>query len=264
MTKKSTLAIITGIAFILILAGAGCKRTTTNINQATNENTNKSTANLDINAATNSNINTAVKNTNAAHTNDPFKDVRQYDNKIVNFTSTDGKIKGQIGFKLGYDESGKYPMAKTSTFLLINDALPQKKDNNGYSGYYYIGHLSKAGEERSDNNGNVSGAFCNKDKMIDALEAIDNFTTATNIYSDCLGPMGSFDQTTETFFHHFTSYYLLNEFDYNGIVAKNKFSIIDYSPYMVKSTEYEGFTPNLDQATAEGPIERSYEIKYSE
>ncbi len=100
--------------------------------------------------------------------------------------------------------------------------------------------------------------------MIDVVAAIDDFTSATNIYSDCLGPMGSFDQTTETFFHHFNSYYLLNEFNYNDIVAKNKFSVIDFSQYMVKATEYEGFSPDLDQATKEGPIEKSYDIKYSE
>lgn len=260
MTKKSTIIILIILIVILIMAGVlvfkgtGCKKTT-NTNQETTK--------------TNLNTNSAVKNTNGTapkgnvNSNDPLANFQQYDNKVVDISSRDGKVKGRIGFKLGYDESGKYPMIKTATFLLINEALPQKKDNQGFTGYYYIGHLSKAGEERSDNHGNVSGAFCNKDQMIDVIAAIDDFASATNIYSDCLGPMGSFDQTTETFFHHFNSYYLLNEFNYNDIIAENKFSVIDFSQYMTIANEYNGFSPNTDLATAEGPIEKTYDIEYS-
>lgn len=110
-----------------------------------NTNINKATDNANLNA------NAMVKNTNSAtpgenvNSNDPFANFKQYDNKIVNISSADGKVKGQIGFKLGYDESGKYPMIRTSTFLLINEVLPQKNAQRthtlrNFRGYQQLCH----------------------------------------------------------------------------------------------------------------------------
>ena len=257
VTKKQTISILLAVCLCLMLTGISCKKNT-NTNQVSNDNTNTAVENS--NQETNVNLTTTNDNDQ-----DPLAGLEQYDNKIVEFSSTDGKINGQIGIKL--DDSGEYPLVKTVTFLKINDSLPQKQDAYENSGYHYAAHLAAEENVRSNHDGQIGATWCNKGESVDVLSSFDSLTDATLKYSECMTDPNSYQYTTETFHHIFASYFLASQFDYQtDILNRNKYYVFDYNDYIYEETYeggYKGWGPNLDQDLAELPIVRTYDIEYS-
>lgn len=258
MPKKSSLIILVAMALALVLTGASCSKDT-NTNQAQE----KTNTTQDTNQKANTNQQ-PIANTNTD--NDTSDSAKEYDGKIVDFSSTDRKVTGQVGLK--YDATGEYPLIKTVTFLKINDPLPQKTDAFGNSGYHYAGHLTSEANARSDHDGQIGETWCNKGEGVEVLNAFDSLTESTLKYSECMTDPTAYQYTTEIFHHIFSSVFLANQFDLQkDVLSRNKYYVFDYTDYIYEETYeggYQSWGPNLDQDLAELPIVRTYDIEYSE
>lgn len=260
--KKRLIYFTVFILAIFIFIGASCTtEDNTNTVNDTEENTNNT---ADVNVA-NENANQATTDTT---TDEDIEAMQAMDGKIYQVDSTDGNIKGQMGFKFTTTEEG-YQYLQAAVYLEIRDSLPKKQANVGPGGatYYYVGHLTKTGEERDDHNGSISPRFCGEDIQINVLDSFDDLSSVTQPLSHCaeyeIGAQTAFMDPI-FFTNHFIT--IFTKYDYKEIKDNNKFVIFDSSQYQFREDHegYESYATDEDKTIAEGSIAKEYTLIYSE
>jgi len=193
--------------------------------------------------------------------------MKALDGVIYQLASTDGKVSGQMGLKfIKTDE--EYQYLEAAVYLVIEEALPAKTPNLSHSsalGYFQVGHLTKQGEERDDDNGAISPRFCGKDVEISIMESFDDFMGLTDHLSECSQDLGVETAFMKPLF--FTNHFhtIFSKYDYKDIESYNKYVIFDGSQYQIRE-DYEGlesYFTDLDKVIAEGSIIKEYTITYS-
>ncbi|MBU0706762.1 hypothetical protein KKG41_00110 [Patescibacteria group bacterium] len=253
MNKKTTIIVI----IILIIVGVGIAIFHTG--RDTDNNTNST-------VAMNNNNTTPASNTNEGTTN-TASDVQQYDGKIFNISSTDGKVEGLAGIKIAETDGTEY--VRVGFFFKINDLFTQTPTNLRASNQYSLlgGHV-KTGETRvDDGTGTIGAIYCDKDVMPDVLEiASGNFNDQTMRYIECTYGTTDAWADTDTFYHVYSTAFGASVFTLEDIYELNKLEIYDGSQCWVEEAieglESEGLDD--DAAVANGPILATYILEYEE
>lgn len=240
--------VIAGAAIAFYFAGRDTDTNTNNTAVTTNSNT------------------TPVSNANQETTNSATI-VNQYDGKVLNISSTDGKIEGLAGIKIAEIDGTEY--VKVGFFFKIKDAFSQTPTNLRASTQYSLlgGHV-KIGETRvDDGTGTIGAIYCNKDIMPDALEiASGNFDDQTLRYIECTYGTTDAWADTDTFYHVYSTAFGASVFTLDDIYELNKLEIYDGSQYwveeIIEGLESEGLDD--DAAVANGPILATYTLEYEE
>lgn len=185
-----------------------------------------------------------------------YDELLRYDKKVINITSTDGKLVGTAGFSLKKDSKNK-PYLDTYYNLIINDALPKNGNlaNNGIQlgyGYDYVNNLVDPSLDSGE--GDLSSIFCNKDLVIS-----NPYVSASPQYS-CNG-INTANMTTEKFIASFSRWYR----SYEEFSIRNAFELYDSSAYWVEekgSDNTSSWSVDDDKAVGEGQKIRSYTLQF--
>jgi len=250
--KKSPVVTIVIIVIIVIGGGIGIYFATKGTDTNTTTNTN----------ITNTTTNTTA-NTNTATVADPYADLMKYDNKIIEITSTDGKVQGQIGIKI--DKTEEYPIIVVY-FMKVKGSLPKSvaaATGSGEAYYYIANHAAAADVQKGTGTGALSAAFCNVDAMPDVLAMAQSRTVLLDIYQGCDAQYDPW-HTTNVFYHAYATYYDSDTFDYDRVLSKDTLAIFDSAPFYKEKPEIGGY--GVDNATviSQGEISAQYDLTYTE
>jgi hypothetical protein len=186
-----------------------------------------------------------------------YEELLQYDKKVVNISSADGKLTGTAGFTVGKDNKDK-PYLDTYYNLYINDSLPKNsKPIDGLrvgTGYDYINNLVDATNESGE--GDLRSIFCNKDQPIS-----DPFKSSSTQYN-CNGEDVS-QLTTELFLASFSRWYR----NYDEFLQKTAFELYDSSNYWEEEKDDTGvssWSVDDDLVVSEGPKVREYKLTFNQ
>ena len=248
--KRLTQTTIIGLALVLALTGAGCQKDT---------NTNKDP---NVNAASNANTN-KVTNTNASSDTDPYADLMKYDNKVIDITSTDGKVKGQVGIKI--DKTEAYPI-NVVYFLKVNDSLPKsvaEVTGAGETYYYIANHAAAANIQKGNGTGSLSAAFCNTDSTPDILALAESRDIDLDLYLGCDAQYDPW-HSTSTFTHIYGNYYNSDTFNYDLVTAKDALAVFDTAQFYAEDPETGGFGADDATVIGQGSISAQYDLTFTE
>jgi hypothetical protein len=240
--KKSFLVWIIIIIVLLVAAGviyffATKKGETANTNTA--ENT----------------TNTAVTNTN--NTADPYAALMQYDGRVVNIASTDGKVTGKLA--IAYRAGEEMPM-QVVYFLKVDDALPKEATSFSGASYFYVAnHTTAANVRTGEGTGVLSAITCNPDQMPDVLSLARAGSVTVTTYDGCVNQY-EVNASTTSFYQVYSDYYNQYDFDYDKIIKKDTLTIFNSAPF------YTAVGAAPDQATviSQAEIAKQYTLTYSE
>jgi len=230
---KKLLIPILGIAFLLVVSGCG--------------------------TAQNNDESDTANNTTAAdtQTQDSQSELSKYDGKVYQIKSADGKVEGQLGFKL--EDFDGDPVLATGYLIMINDDLPLRQTSAGFEEYSYAAHLTNSeSDPRLADDGEIGAVVCNKDQRVNIMDAIDD-SSITDMYFDCK----TMFEPTSTFYLLFTRYNTAEAFDIDTILAQNKLYLFDTADYWVE-TEDGGMGVDHEVALESAPIAREYDIEITE
>lgn len=231
-TPKYLLPIL-GIAVLLVVSGC-----------TTADNTDQTTS-----PDSNTNTNT--------QTQDSQNELSKYDGKVYQIKSTDGKVEGQLGFKL--DEFEGEPVLKTGYLIMINDELPLRQTTAGFEEYSYAAHLTNSDSyPRLADDGEIGAVVCNKDQKVNVIDALKD-SSSTDMYFDCK----TMFEPTSTFYLFFTRYNTAEFFDINRVLAQDKLYLFDTADYWIE-TEDGGMGVDHEAALESAPIAREYDIEITE
>jgi len=254
--KKSNKAIlIVVIVVVAIGAAVGVYFAT----QGKNENTN-TTANTNAGTKTNT---ASVTNANTATKTDPYADLMKYDNKVIEISSSDGKVTGQVAISI--DKTQTMPIA-VIYFMKVNDPLQKSvaaASGSGEAYYYITNHTSSDKIKEGDGTGSLSEAFCNADDMPDVLSLAQQRSIDLELYRGCDAQYDPW-HTTETFYHIYSSFYNNYTFDYDEIIGKDTLAIFDSAPYWVADEEIGGWGVDDDVVISQAEPTTTYSLIYTE
>lgn len=247
--KKSSLTWIIVLAVIIVAGAAvyfafGNKPETTNTNTKANTNT---VGNANVAANANTNVNSGV-------------DLAQYDGKIVNIASIDGKVTGQLA--MAYRPAEPMPLQVVS-FLKVKDDLPKTAIATGGTGYQYIASHAPAAAIRTSDRGVLSAVFCNASQMPDILALAQTGSVTVDTYGGCADQY-SFTALTDTFYNIYSEYYNQYDFDYSRLLGKDTLALFDSGPYWKPDLTTGGSAYDIDEVLADAAVARQYTLTYSE
>jgi hypothetical protein len=208
----------------------------------------------------------AVTNTNTTTESDSTTNARQYDGKVINVSSADGKIEGLAGVKIAETDGSEY--VTVGFFFKIHDTFSQKSTNLGSTHYSLLANHIKSSETRVDEGGGtVGGIYCEKNVMPDILEITSgNFNDQTRRYIECTYGTTDAWEDTDTFYHTYVKPFGFSVFTLEDIYEISKLEIYDASQYWVEEM-YEGLeSAGIDEeaAVANAPILATYTLEYEE
>ncbi|MFH1597957.1 MAG: hypothetical protein ABIB97_02710 [Patescibacteria group bacterium] len=219
---------------------------------------------------TNTNVatNSSSTNTNQTATNtatDPYADLMQYDDKTIDITSADGKVTGQIAISI--DKTQEMPITVVY-FMRVDDALPQTiAATGGGASYYYIAsHAQEADLRAGDGTGSLGAAFCNVDQIPDVLALAQQRSIDVDLYLGC-DAQYEVGNSTETFYHIYSSYFNNYTWDYNNdVIGKDKLAVFDTAPFY-EEEDFEGVQSwGADNETVirDGEVMSQYDLIFTE
>ena len=251
--KKSPVLIIVivivvlGIAIGVYFAMSGGEETS---------NTNTTTNTVTTNTATTTKTSTET---------DPYADLMQYDDKTIDITSADGKVTGQIAISI--DKTQEMPITVVY-FMRVDDALPQTiAATGGGASYYYIAsHAQEADLRAGDGTGSLGAAFCNVDQIPDVLALAQERSISTDAYLGC-DAQYEVGNSTETFYHIYSSYFNNYTWDYNNdVIGKDKLAVFDTAPFY-EEEDFEGvqgWGADNETVIRDGEVTSQYDLIFTE
>lgn len=191
-----------------------------------------------------------------------YTDLMQYDDKVIEITSSDGKVVGQLAISI--DKTQIRPITVVY-FLKVDDALPKSIDAASGAGeaYYYIAnHTTAETINEGDGTGALSEAFCNTSEMPDVLGMAQQRSIDLELYRGCDAQNDPF-HTTETFYHLYANYYNNYDFDYESLISKDTLAIFDSAPYYVADEETGGWGADDSAVISQAEPTTTYSLIYS-
>jgi len=251
--KKSSKSILIVVIIVVVIGVAvGIYFFT----QGENENTNTK-----ISTTTNTTTN-SVADTNAT-TTDPYADLMQYDDKVIEISSSDGKVIGQAAISI--DKMQTMPITVVY-FMKVDDSLQKSvaaASGSGEAYYYIANHTSADKIKKGDGTGVLSGAFCNVSDMPDVLKLAQQRSVDIELYRGCDAQYDPW-HTTETFFYRYASYYNNYTFDYDEIIGKDTLAIFDSAPYWEADEEIGGWGADDATVILQAEPTTTYSLIYTE
>ncbi|MFH1207418.1 MAG: hypothetical protein V1668_02315 [Patescibacteria group bacterium] len=247
--KKSNKTLLIIIAFLVVMIGAGAAIYFST--QDTNENANTTT-----NTKTNTTNSTAASNIAA----DPYASLKQYDGKVINISSADGKVKGQA--VIAFQMSEAMPI-QVVYFLKVTDTLPMSRANVGGDSYYYIANHAEAANVRTgQGTGLLNPVRCNKDQMPDLTALAKTRATDVATYTGCSSQY-DLSVATDTFYQIYSDYYNNYTFSYDKIVGKDTLAVFDSAPFHTTNSTTGASTADNSQVISQSAVAAQYTLTYS-
>lgn len=254
-SNKSILIVI--IIVVIIGAAVGVYFFTQNGNENTNVTTNTNTATTTNTASATNTV------TNTAGEADPYADLMKYDNKVVEISSSDGKVTGQLAISI--DKTQEMPIAVVY-FMKVADALPKSIAAAGGSGasYYYIAnHTTAAAVNVGDGSGSFSVVFCNEGEMPNVLSLAQQRSIDIELYRGC-DEQYVLDHTATSFYHVYSTFHNNYDFDYDAIVGQDTLAVFDTAPYYEADAETGGWGADNETVIAQAEPTVTYDLLYTE